>query len=77
MKIDTYTKIILTLIAVALWGILLSTLFQVKNVDASTDVIDVNLRQIDGRSINKVLDVNIQELNGISLYRSLPVEFMK
>jgi hypothetical protein len=37
----------------------------------------VNLRQADGRSINKVLDVNIQELNGISLYRSLPVEIRK
>jgi hypothetical protein len=74
MKIDTYTKIILTLIAVALWGIFLCPLFQAKNVGASTGIIDVNLKQIDGSSINKVLDVNIKEMNGISVYNSLPVE---
>lgn len=74
MKIDTYTKIILTLIALALWGIFLNPFFQTKDVDASTGIIDVNLKQIDGSSINKVLDVNIEEVNGSSVYNSLPVE---
>jgi hypothetical protein len=74
MKIDTYTKIILTFIAVALWGIFLSPLFQPNSVNATTGIIDVNLKQIDGSSIDRVLDVNIEEVNGSSVYNSLPVE---
>lgn len=74
MKIDTYTKIILTLIAVALWGIFLYPFFGAKESDATTGIIDVNLKQIDGSSIDRVLDVNIKELNGSSVYNSLPVE---
>jgi len=74
MKIDTYTKVILTLIALALWGIFLCPFFEAKESDATTGIIDVNLKQIDGSSINKVLDVNIKELNGSSVYNALPVE---
>jgi hypothetical protein len=74
MKIDTYTKIILTLIALALWGIFLSPLLQPNSVNATTGIIDVNLKQIDGSSIDRVLDVNIEEVNGSSVYNSLPVE---
>jgi len=74
MKIDTYTKIILTLIAVALWGIFLNPLLQPNSVNATTGIIDVNLKQIDGSSIDRVLDVNIEEVNGSSVYNSLPVE---
>ena len=74
MKIDTYTKIILTFIALALWGIFLYPFFETKDSGASTGIIDVNLKQIDGSSIDKVLDVNIKELNGSSVYNALPVE---
>ena len=74
MKTDTYTKIILTVIAVALWGIFLSPFFRANDSAATTGIIDVNLKQIDGSSINKVLDVNIEEVNGSSVYNSLPVE---
>ena len=74
MIIDTYTKVILTLIALALWGLFLYPFFETKESDATTGIIDVNLKQIDGSSINKVLDVNIKELNGSSVYNSLPVE---
>ncbi len=74
MKIDAYTKIVLTLIAVALWGIFLSTHLQPNSVNATTGIIDVNLKQIDGSSVNRVLDVNIEEVNGSSVYNSLPVE---
>jgi hypothetical protein len=74
MKIDTYTKIILTFIALALWGIFLSPLLQPNSVNATTGIIDVNLKQIDGSSIDRVLDVNIEEVNGSSVYNSLPVE---
>jgi hypothetical protein len=74
MKIDIYTKVILTLIAVALWGIFLSPFFKAEETDAATGIIDVNLKQIDGSSIDRVLDVNIEEVNGSSVYNSLPVE---
>jgi hypothetical protein len=74
MKIDTYTKIILTFIALALWGIFLCPFFEANDSGAATGIIDVNLKQIDGSSINKVLDVNIEEVNGSSVYNALPVE---
>lgn len=74
MKIDTYTKIILTLIALALWGIFLYPFFETKETGAATGIIDVNLKQIDGSSIERILDVNIEEVNGTSVYSSLPVE---
>ena len=74
MKIDTYTKIILTLIALALWGIFLYPFFEADETGAATGIIDVNLKQIDGSSIDRVLDVNIEEVNGSSVYNSLPVE---
>lgn len=74
MKIDTYTKIILTLIALALWGIFLNPFFDTKESVATSGIIDVNLKQIDGSSIDRVIDVNIEELNGSSVYNALPVE---
>lgn len=78
MKIDVFTKVILTLIAVALWGLLLQPFLASRIVDASTGVIDVNLKQIDGREIiSSTLDVNIEKLNGRTIYNALPVELKK
>lgn len=74
MKLDTYTKIILTFIALALWGIFLYPFFETKESVATSGIIDVNLKQIDGSSIDRVLDVNIEQVNGSSVYNSLPVE---
>ena len=64
MKIDLYTKLILLIIAVALWGILLRPLFRSENATASNAVLDVNIKQIDGRNVIGSLDVNIKKVNG-------------
>ena len=78
MKIDIFTKVILTLIAVALWGLLLQPFVAPKVVGATTGVIDVNVKQIDGRDIiGSALDVNIEKVNGRTIYNALPVEIMK
>lgn len=78
MKIDVYTKIIFALIAIALWGLLLQPFFASKQVVASTGIIDVNIKQIEGRNINSALDVNIKKINGRTIYGSdLPVEVKK
>jgi hypothetical protein len=78
MNIDIFTKVILTLIAVALWGLLLQPIFSASVVGASTGVIDVNVKQIDGRNIvGTTLDVNLQKLNGRTIYNALPVEINK
>jgi hypothetical protein len=74
MKTDIYTKIILILIALALWGLLLKPMFVSENA-----VVDVNLVNIDGKRIrDRVLDVNIARIDGIrvGMYHSnaLPVK---
>lgn len=47
---DTYSKIILTLIAIALWGLLLKPIVAPEKLRAS-DIQDVNLVQIDAARI--------------------------
>ena len=47
---DTYSKIILTLIAIALWGLLLKPIVAPEKLRAS-DIQDVNLVQIDGARV--------------------------
>ena len=77
MKIDLYTKVVLTVIAVALWGIFLAPFFEVKEVGASSGVMDVNIKQIDGRRVKNVLDVNIAEVSGRSFFDGVPVDVKK
>lgn len=78
MKIDLYTRMILTLIAIGLWAILLKPMFISESVIASTGVVDVNIKQIDGKKVNKVLDVNIEKINGRTYYgSSVPVSIEK
>jgi hypothetical protein len=78
MRIDTYTKIVLSLIALALWAILLQPYLETEQAGASSGVLDVNLVKIDGRNIDSVLDVNIQKVNGRTIYDEyLPVEIKK
>jgi len=48
--IDTYTKVVLTLIAAALWAMLLRPFVIPSSLKAS-DIQDVNLLQIDGARI--------------------------
>ena len=75
MKLDIYSKIILTLIAVALWGILLQPYISTQPVNASTGLVDVNIKEVGGRRINNTLPVDIKKVNNQSLYKNvLPVE---
>ena len=79
MKTDLYTKIVLTIIAIALWGILLKPIFVSESVGASSQVLDVNIKEIGGRTVSeKILDVNIERIRGKTLSGStLPVEIKK
>lgn len=78
MYFDTYTKLVLTAIALGLWGILLQPLIMPEEVGASSAILDVNIKQIDGRNIDSVLDVNIEKVNGRAIYDdSVPVQIKK
>ena len=79
MKTDLYTKIIFTLIAIALWGILIKPIFVSENVRASNQVLDVNIKEIGGRAVSdKILDVNIQKIKAQNFINpALPVEIRK
>ena len=78
MRLDIYTKIVLTFIALALWAILLQPYLETEQAGATSAVLDVNLVKIDGRNIDSVLDVNIKKINGRTIYDEyLPVEIKK
>jgi len=78
MKIDLYTKLILTLIAIALWGILLKPIFMSDRVSASTAVVDVNIKEVGGKRVDRIIDVNLEKINNQTLNSSiLPVEIKK
>lgn len=68
MKTDLYTKVMLTLIAIGLWGILLKPLFITEPVIASNGITDVNIQQIGGLSVDKrTLNVNIRKVGGFDV----------
>lgn len=75
MKTDTYTRIVLTLIVIALWSIVLKPIFVSDTVAASGRVVDTNIKEIGGRHVyQNVLDVNIDRLDDKSFSSSaLPV----
>lgn len=78
MKIDVYTKLILLSISIALWGIMLKPIIVTERAKASNPVIDVNIKQIDGRRTQSVLDVNVKQVNGrMFTGSSLPVKISK
>jgi len=52
LKVDGYTKFILTVIAVALLGLLFKPLLFSKNLTASQQEIDVNITKIDGYRVS-------------------------
>ena len=63
------TIIVLTVIALGLWGILLKPMFITQPVNASSGVMDVNIKKIDGRSVsNNPLKVNIRQIGGFTVY---------
>ncbi|MDD3726107.1 MAG: hypothetical protein PHI44_02785 [Candidatus Ratteibacteria bacterium] len=51
LKVDGYTKFILTVIAVALLGLLFSRLFTPPIAKAGQEILDVNIAKIDGYSV--------------------------
>ena len=75
MKVDFYGNIILTVIAVALLGILFQPYLSTQPVNASTGVIQVNIKEVAGRRLVDTLPVDIKKVNNQLLYRNvLPVE---
>jgi hypothetical protein len=60
MKIDRYTKIILTIIAgCMLWGDFLRPIPNVPIVHAGKEIFDVNIEKVGGRSVFWNLPVEI------------------
>ena len=75
MRIDIYTKLILLFIAISLWGILLKPVFVSEDARASSAILDVNIKQIDGRRVYGTIDVNIEKVAGRTFIGpSLPVK---
>ena len=73
MMTDLYTKIVLTIIAIALWGFLFKPIFVSESVGASSQVLDVNIKEIGGRTVSdKILDVNIERINGRTFTTTIP-----
>ncbi|OGW12354.1 MAG: hypothetical protein A3G93_00840 [Nitrospinae bacterium RIFCSPLOWO2_12_FULL_45_22] len=58
---DTYSKIILTLIAVALWGLLLKPIVTSERLQAS-DIQDVNIVQIDGARVPYATPISVKNI---------------
>jgi len=78
MKVDLYTKTILTIIAIALCVMLVKPIFVSESVRAYNGVLDVNIKQIDGKRVNKVLDINIEKVNNRTyIGSSVPVSIQK
>jgi hypothetical protein len=78
MKIDLYTKVVLTVIAIALWGILLKPIYVSDRVNASTAVVDVNIKEVGGKRVDRIIDVNLEKINNRTFSGNLlPVEIKK
>jgi len=72
MKVDIYTKILLTLIAIALWGLLLQPYIHTEPVIASTGVLEVNIKEIAGRRlVDNTIPVDIKKLNNQLLFNNV------
>lgn len=76
MKTDLYTKVILTIIAIGLWGMLLKPLFISEPVIASNGITDVNIKKIAGMNLdNRTLNININKVGGYRVTGpNLPVQ---
>lgn len=51
LKIDGYTKFLLTLIAIALWGLLINFICSYQIAKAAPETINVNIEKVGGRSL--------------------------
>src|ERR1041385_4829469 len=77
MKTDLYTKIILSVIAIALSTIAYQNMNFITPAKAESrnvlsDEINVNIAHIGGSSVYSTLPVNVKEMNGSS-FNSIPV----
>lgn len=70
MKTDLYTKIILTIIAVALVGHLIKDIDFVSKVQASK----LPQPEVSETNSSGVIDVNIVKIGGNNVYSKIPVE---
>ena len=60
MKLDLYTKIVLTVIAgCLLWGNVLRPIIGISDAHAGKEIIDVNIDKVGGKSVFKNLPVEI------------------
>ena len=55
LRVDWYTKFILTVIAFALLGLLFKPLFIPQKAEAEKEITDVNIAKINGWAINSPL----------------------
>jgi hypothetical protein len=63
---DRYTRIVLTLIAIALWVLVLKPVFFVEEAYAERQVVDVNITEIAGRGLySKELPVDVGHTIGV------------
>ena len=60
LKVDGYMKFILTLIAIALLGLLFKPFLIPQEARASREVTDVNIAKIDGWSVSSSIGSPIQ-----------------
>ena len=74
LKIDIYTKTLLTIIAVSLLIIAGNTIFKAQNVHAYDNVQDVNIKSVNGTDISGYgLPIDLKQINGKTAYE-IPVD---
>lgn len=63
LKLDWFTKILLVLIASALWGLLLQPFFSPGEVRARMDIQDVNIVKIGGYPVRSADPIPVRVTN--------------
>jgi hypothetical protein len=75
IHIDKYTKVILTIIAFTLLGIMIKLYFSPSEAIAKSPVMDVNIRYIDGRSPSSgLISINLEQIDGRSIGNHIPID---
>jgi hypothetical protein len=65
LQIDSYTKIVLSIIAISLLVIAGNILFKAQNANAYDTVQDINIKSINGSNIyGYEIPVNLKQING-------------
>jgi len=61
MKIDLYTKILLTIIAGCLLWQTAGPLFIPTRAEAGAEIVNVNIEKVGGRQVYKALPVSVED----------------